>query len=110
MQNLSNLANKINTELFNYIIRYIKQVNGRLIQISTDYVFSSEQGNYFEEDLRESINVYGKSKKEAEDILFDSGIEYRLIFNLFPFINYIYNIIYLIIFHCPMNWQTKYLI
>jgi len=73
------LAYKINADPFNYITKYLKQVNGKLIQISTDYVFSGEQGNYSEEDLREPINVYGKSKKEAEDIIMDSGIEYAII-------------------------------
>jgi len=73
------LAYKINAEPFKYITKYLKQVNGRLIQISTDYVFSGEQGNYSEEDLREPINVYGKSKKEAEDIIMGSGIEYTII-------------------------------
>ncbi|MFP3257399.1 MAG: SDR family oxidoreductase [Candidatus Nanopusillus acidilobi] len=73
------LAYKINADPFKYITKYLKQVNGRLIQISTDYVFSGEQGNYSEEDFREPINVYGKSKKEAEDIILDSGIEYAII-------------------------------
>jgi len=73
------LAYKINAEPFKHITKYLKQVKGRLIQISTDYVFSGEQGNYSEEDFREPTIVYGKSKKEAEDIIMDSGIEYTII-------------------------------
>jgi len=73
------LAAAVNTEPFNYITSYLKQRKGRLIQISTDYVFSGEKGNYSESDERKPINVYGKTKKEAEDIIINSGINYSLV-------------------------------
>jgi dTDP-4-dehydrorhamnose reductase len=57
----------------------VKRVNGRLIQISTDYVFSGEKGNYVEEDKRDPINIYGKTKREAEDIIMNSEIDYTII-------------------------------
>lgn len=72
-------AYKINAEPFHYIIDYLKKVNGRLIQISTDYVFSGNEGNYSENDLRKPINVYGKTKMDAEDIIMNSGIDYTII-------------------------------
>ena len=73
------MAVKINTEPFRYIASYLKKKGGRLIQISTDYVFSGEKGNYIENDERNPVNVYGKTKMEAEDIIINSGINYALI-------------------------------
>jgi len=73
------MAYRINSAPFSIITAYLKQRGGRLIQISTDYVFSGEKGNYKEEDERNPINVYGKTKKEAEDIIINSGINYSLV-------------------------------
>jgi len=73
------MAVKINTEPFRYIVSYLKKKGGRLIQISTDYVFSGEKGNYRESDERKPINVYGKTKMEAENIIIESGINFSLI-------------------------------
>jgi len=73
------MAASVNTEPFNYITSYLKQKGGRLIQISTDYVFSGEKGNYSENDERKPVNVYGKTKMEAEDIIINSGINFSLV-------------------------------
>ncbi|MEM3290902.1 MAG: SDR family oxidoreductase [Candidatus Micrarchaeaceae archaeon] len=73
------LAYKINVVPFHYIIDYLKKVNGKLIQISTDYVFSGNEGNYRENDNRKPINVYGKTKMNAEDIIMNSNIDYTII-------------------------------
>ena len=73
------MAAKVNTEPFKYIVSYLKQKGGRLIQISTDYVFSGEKGNYRENDERKPVNVYGKTKMEAEDIIINSGINFTLV-------------------------------
>jgi len=73
------MATNINTEPFKYIVSFLKQKGGRLIQISTDYVFSGEKGNYSENDERKPINVYGKTKMEAEDIIINSGINFSLV-------------------------------
>jgi dTDP-4-dehydrorhamnose reductase len=75
----SELAYNINAKPFYIITDYIKKVNGRLIQISTDYVFSGKKGNYKEDDLRYPINIYGKTKMQAEDIIIGSGIDYTII-------------------------------
>jgi len=73
------MAAKVNTEPFKYIVSYLKQKGGRLIQISTDYVFSGEKGNYSENDERNPVNVYGKTKMEAEDIIINSGINFAIV-------------------------------
>jgi len=73
------MAAKVNTEPFKYIVSYLKQKGGRLIQISTDYVFSGEKGNYSENDERNPVNVYGKTKMDAENIIINSGIDFSLV-------------------------------
>lgn len=73
------LAYRVNSEPFEYIARFVKKTNGTLIQISTDYVFSGNQSYYREEDLRAPVNVYGKSKMNAENIIMSSSIAYTIV-------------------------------
>ena len=73
------MAYRINALPFYTIVKYLSKLGGRIIQVSTDYVFSGEAGRYREYDKREPINVYGKSKMKAEDIIIDSGIYYTII-------------------------------
>ena len=53
--------------------RYIAQaahgVGAYLVHISTDAVFDGQQGNYNEENVPNPIQVYGQTKKEAEDVV-----------------------------------------
>ena len=42
----------------------------KIIHISTDYVFDGEKGDFYtEEDETNPLNVYGKTKREGEEIL-----------------------------------------
>ena len=75
----SGLAYRTNTSPFFTIIKYLSSVGGRIIQVSTDYVFSGEVGKYGEYDKREPISVYGRSKMKAEDIIISSGIDFTII-------------------------------
>lgn len=43
-----------------------KTVGARLVQISTDCVFSGEKGNYVESDIPDATDLYGKSKLLGE--------------------------------------------
>ena len=45
--------------------------DARLIQISTDCVFSGKQGNYTEEDVADPVDAYGRTKLLGE--VFDEG-------------------------------------
>ena len=73
------IAYAVNSSPFVTITNYLKERRGRLIQISTDYVFSGEKGNYREEDERNPVNVYGRSKMKAEEIIITSGVDYSII-------------------------------
>ena len=68
----------VNVEGVSYIVEACKQSGAKLIHLSTDYVFSGENGNYQENDERKPINYYGLTKKQAEDVVIESNIEYLI--------------------------------
>lgn len=56
----------LNAYFPNYLKKMADKVNGKLIHISTDCVFSGEKGFYSEEDFRDADDVYGRSKALGE--------------------------------------------
>ena len=62
----SKIAKEINT---NGVKNICDTFKGKIIQLSTDYVFNGKNGPYVEEDEVSPISVYGKTKLEAENIV-----------------------------------------
>lgn len=62
------LAFQVNSLLPHQLISLIERHNGKLIQISTDCVFSGTQGNYTEDDLPDGTSIYAQSKQLGEII------------------------------------------
>jgi dTDP-4-dehydrorhamnose reductase len=60
------LTYNVNVESTKHLV---KLVNSKIIYISTDYVFDGRKDGYNETDTKNPINIYGKSKSEAEDII-----------------------------------------
>ena len=60
------VAVPINTVMPHRLAGICKLVGARLIHVSTDCVFSGEQGNYKETDFADARDVYGKSKAMGE--------------------------------------------
>lgn len=60
------LARRINTEGTRYLLEAAHSVGASFCYISTDFVFDGLKGNYQEDDLRNPVNHYGKTKLEAE--------------------------------------------
>ena len=58
----------LNAYLPHYLKRLADEVGGKVIQISTDCVFSGKKGNYAEDDFRDADDVYGRSKALGEII------------------------------------------
>lgn len=54
------------------LAQYCRLVNARLIQISTDCVFSGEKGAYSESDRPDAEDIYGRSKALGEVLYGDS--------------------------------------
>lgn len=71
----TSLAEKVNVTGVNNLVKIIKEVNGKIIHISTDYVFD---GNacipYKEEDKTNPLGVYGMTKYEGERKVLNSEV------------------------------------
>lgn len=76
------LANQTNF----YALKNLKDIcdkhNIFLIHFSTDYVFDGKKKSYFENDLVNPINEYGKSKAKGESFLLNSKSNNYLILRL----------------------------
>lgn len=66
-------AEEINVGVTGQIGRLCQQYDAKLIFCSTDTVFSGLSGNYQEEDTPQPVNVYGRTKKKAEDLLLEQN-------------------------------------
>ena len=61
---ICHLVNKIGTE---NIAKICKEIDAKMIYISTDYVFDGTKDGFYEvDDTPEPVNVYGKTKREGE--------------------------------------------
>ncbi|WP_191560592.1 dTDP-4-dehydrorhamnose reductase family protein [Metabacillus idriensis] len=60
------LAFQVNSVLPHQLAKLTEQYNGKLIQISTDCVFSGEKGDYTEDDKTDGTSVYAHSKYLGE--------------------------------------------
>ncbi len=66
-------AMQVNGYALEYIGLAAKTAGSKVIHISTDYVFNGQNpSGYREDDLKDPINIYGKSKAVGEDLLLQS--------------------------------------
>ena len=70
------IAKKVNAEGVSNIVKALQTVNGKLIHISTDYVFNGDHFlPYKESDPVSPIGVYGESKRAGELVVINSDID-----------------------------------
>lgn len=69
-------ARRINVDGTKNVLDACGEIGAFMIFLSSDYVFEGSTGMYAEEDIRCPSTVYGKMKKEAEDLVMGSGVEY----------------------------------
>ncbi len=72
------LARDVNVKGLTNIIGSLPN-NSKIIHISTDYIFDGESGCYKEDDMKNPINYYGKTKLEADNLLMGSNCNYLII-------------------------------
>lgn len=69
------------------VVKLARQLNCRLIHISTDYVFDgAKPEEYIETDKPNPIEWYGKTKYEAEKIVIGSGLNWCIARTAYPFL------------------------
>ncbi len=69
-------AENVNVKGVENLLKSLQEVNGKLIHISTDYVFDGEKKTpYKEEDFVNPTGVYGKTKRAGEELILDSEVE-----------------------------------
>jgi len=74
------IATKVNYEGVLNIVNALAKVNGKLIHISTDYVFDGDHFlPYKESDSVSPIGVYGKTKRAGELAVINSAIDSMVI-------------------------------
>ncbi len=70
------IAERVNSTAVSNIIEALKKVNGKLIHISTDYVFDgSNLHPYKESDPVSPIGIYGKTKRAGELAVINSNLD-----------------------------------
>lgn len=62
-----------NVEPIRLIASWARDEGSLVVFFSTDYVFDGKSGPYAEDNEKNPLSVYGRSKAVAEDILIDSG-------------------------------------
>jgi len=70
---------KLNVEAVTHLVEGMKQTNGFLIQLSTDFVFDGESGPYEEDDQPNPLSHYAESKLESERLLERSGLNHAIV-------------------------------
>lgn len=75
------LADKINGDGPYNLAKAAKQVNSKLVHISTDYVFGGDldlSKDYKEDDEKSPVTVYGKTKLHGEKVIEENIEEYYI--------------------------------
>lgn len=78
---LAALAEKLNTDAPENLARAMKETNGLLVQISTDYVFGKEPYNTPCNEMQKGTptGVYGMTKLHGEEKILTSGVKHVII-------------------------------
>ena len=80
-EQLATLAEKLNAEAPQHLAKAMKEVDGLLIHVSTDYVFGQEPYNTpcHPEQKGTPTGVYGATKKQGEDNILASGCNHIIL-------------------------------
>lgn len=70
---------QVNVVAVEWLLEAAKKNNAFFVHLSTDFVFSGNNGPLTEEDQPNPVNYYGKSKMEAELLVQQSNVDYAII-------------------------------
>jgi len=66
-------AFRINVEGTRNVVNSARTVGGKVVYLSTDFVFNGKHGPYSEDDATDPVNYYGKTKLEGEQLVGEIG-------------------------------------
>lgn len=70
------IANRVNSTGVSNLLKALEKVNGKLVHISTDYVFDGTKSKPYEElDHVNPLGVYGKTKRGGELAIINSELD-----------------------------------
>ena len=69
----------LNIKAVDFLIKACTKHNVYMVHLSTDFIFDGESGPYKEDDKAKPLSYYGRSKYEAERLLFNSTIDYSIL-------------------------------
>lgn len=80
---------QLNVEAVKYLVEAAEQTNAFLLHLSTDFIFSGEEGPYDEQGVPAPVNFYGESKLLGEQVVMNSNIKWAiartvLVFGIVP--------------------------
>ena len=73
------LANSVNIKGTKNIIEGCKKIKGKLIYLSTSYVFDGKKDEYFEDEEPTSSTYYGFTKLKGENAVKNSGLAHLIL-------------------------------
>lgn len=73
------LSYKTNVDATDHLILAAEEVNARYCYLSTDFVFSGNNGPYVEDDETGPVNFYGMTKELAEQHIIQSNLSWTII-------------------------------
>ena len=68
----------INVTATRFVVEAAKEVNAKLLYVSTDFIFDGSAGPYSEEDQPKPLNYYGSTKLSAETEVMESGLHWAI--------------------------------
>ena len=87
-------AKKVNSDGVLNLVNVLKTVNGKLIHISSDYVFDGLKSKpYKESDDVNPLGIYGKTKRDGEVHVINSNIDSIVIRTSWLYSHYGYNFV-----------------
>ncbi|MEU6238157.1 sugar nucleotide-binding protein, partial [Kitasatospora sp. NPDC047058] len=85
------LAHRLNVRPVEVLLDAVRGSAAKLVLLSSDNVFDGTRPTYTEEDRRSPVNVYGRTKAAAEDLLLAAGghlvVRIPLVFGRGPWAN-----------------------
>jgi dTDP-4-dehydrorhamnose reductase len=85
------LAHRLNVRPVDVLLDAVRGSAAKVLFLSSDNVFDGTGAQYTEDDLRRPVNVYGRTKAAAEDLLLDAGghlvVRIPLVFGRGPWAN-----------------------